>query len=285
MAPPTKQTAAVGGRRKSSKASLMVTLKLPSKLLQQFEPAPVAEEQIAKIEKEESPSKESSSTISTTLLVATSSNGDAPPESATNTPVAASTPVPSSMPPPTEIVKKRGVKRSGPALGPDGLPKPRGKPGPKKKARLEDGSIDHSASVPRAANGTAAHKLGPKANQGAINAGLRALDRSGKPCRKWQKGSFKLKSFTGVIWEIPRWTAPPRITLQANSESSTSGDSSKENKDNSQMESEKSEKSNNGVDVDMKSNVSNLVSSPAPSLPPPSSATPVTPGPVVEASA
>ncbi|PVH84594.1 DUF1711-domain-containing protein [Cadophora sp. DSE1049] len=290
MAPSTKTTAATGGRRKSSKASMMVTLKLSPKLLRRFVPAPVAEEKVAKIEKEESPSKESSSTISNTLPVATSSNGDVPSESAANTPVAASTPVPSSMPPPTEVVKKRGVKRSGPALGPDGLPKPRGKPGPKKKARLEDGSIDHSASAPRAANGTAAHKLGPKANQGAINAGLRALDRSGKPCRKWQKGSFKLKSFTGVVWEIPRWTAPPRITVQANSESSTSGDSSsKENKDNSQMESEKSEKSeksNNGVDVDMKSNVSNLVSSPAPSLPPPpSSATPVTPAPALEASA
>ncbi|CZT06327.1 hypothetical protein WAI453_006259 [Rhynchosporium graminicola] len=285
MAPPTKTTAAAGGRRKSSKTSLMVTLKLSPKLLQQLSPAPVAEKTVAKAEKEESLSKESSSTISNTIPVAPSSNGEMPTESATNTPVAASTPVPSSMPPPTAVVKKRGVKRSGPALGPDGLPKPRGKPGPKKKARLEDGSIDHSASAPRAANGTAAHKLGPKANQGAINAGLRALDRSGKPCRKWQKGSFKLKSFTGVIWEIPRWTAPPRITVQGNSESSTSGDSSKENKDNSQMESEKSEKSNNGVDVDMKSNVSNLVSSPAPSLPPPSSAPPVTPAPFVEASA
>jgi hypothetical protein len=41
------------------------------------------------------------------------------------------------MPPPTEGIKKKGVKRSaGPVLGPDGLPKPRGKPGPKKKARL-----------------------------------------------------------------------------------------------------------------------------------------------------
>ncbi|KAL2073360.1 hypothetical protein VTL71DRAFT_10684 [Oculimacula yallundae] len=285
MAPPSKTTVAAGGRRKSSKTSLMVTLKLSPKLLQQFAPAPVAEKTVTKAEKEESPSKESSSTVSNTLPVATSSNGDVPSESAVNTPVAASTPVPSSMPPPTEVVKKRGVKRTGPSLGPDGLPKPRGKPGPKKKARLEDGSIDHSASAPRAANGTAAHKLGPKANAGAINAGLRALDRSGKPCRKWQKGSFKLKSFTGVIWEIPRWTAPPRITVQGNSESSTSGDSSKENKDNSQLESEKSEKSNNGVDVDMKSNVSNLVSSPAPSLPPPSSATPAPAALAVEASA
>jgi hypothetical protein len=86
------------------------------------------------------------------------------------------------------------------------------------------------------------HKLGPKANQGAINAGLRALDRSGKPCRKWAKGGFRLKSFTGIAWEIPRWTAPPKpLPEAATQESSASADSSnKENKDGSQMKSEKS---------------------------------------------
>jgi hypothetical protein len=71
----------------------------------------------------------------------------------------------------------------------------------------DDGTIESNAAANKAAG---AHKLGPKANQGAINAGLRALDRSGKPCRKWAKGGFTLKSFTGVVWEIPRWTAPPK---------------------------------------------------------------------------
>ena len=127
----------------------------------------------------------------------------------------------------------------------------------------EDGTIDHSSTAPRAAPGTAAHKLGPKANQGAINAGLRALDRSGKPCRKWQKGSIKLKSFTGVVWEIKRWEAPPKIKFEGSSEGSASGDSSKENKDNSQIE---SEKSNNGADVEMVSTASQNISSPAPSI-------------------
>ncbi|KAI5294281.1 hypothetical protein KEM52_004337, partial [Ascosphaera acerosa] len=72
----------------------------------------------------------------------------------------------------------------------------------------------HRTSTP---NGTAAsaaaaasHKLGPKANTGAINAGLRALDRTGTPCRKWSKRSFRLKSFTGVTWEVPAWSAPAR---------------------------------------------------------------------------
>ncbi|PMD23806.1 DUF1711-domain-containing protein [Hyaloscypha hepaticicola] len=272
MASSSKPVMASAGRRKSSKGSLTLTFKLPPKALQKFEPATLV--------KEESPSKESSSTISNPPPVAPSSNGDNPSESNANTPAATATgtPVPSSMPPPTEGVKKKGVKRSaGPALGPDGLPKPRGKPGPKKKARLEDGSIDHSSTAPRAANATAAHKLGPKANQGAINAGLRALDRSGKPCRKWQKGSFTLKSFTGVVWEIPRWTAPPKIRAEGASGDSASGGSSKENKDNSQMASEKSEKSNGGADIELRSSASNNAnSSPPPSTLPPSS-TPTAP--------
>lgn len=51
----------------------------------------------------------------------------------------------------------------------------------------------------------AAHRLGPKANTGAINAGLRALDRSGAPCRKWEKQPLRLRSFTGVNWQLPTW--------------------------------------------------------------------------------
>lgn len=50
---------------------------------------------------------------------------------------------------------------------------------------------------------------------GAINAGLRALDRTGKPCRKWVKGGFQLKSFTGVNWSIPRWRAPPKLVVSS----------------------------------------------------------------------
>lgn len=131
----------------------------------------------------------------------------------------------------------------------------------------EDGSIDHSGTAPRAANGTAIHKLGPKANQGAINAGLRALDRSGKPCRKWQKGGFKMKSFTGIVWELPRWEAPPKVAVENKAdEQTTSGESSKENKDNSQGGSAKSEKSQSGADVEMASTPSQNVSSPAPSI-------------------
>lgn len=130
----------------------------------------------------------------------------------------------------------------------------------------EDGTIDHAA-VAR----MQAAKLGPKANQGAINAGLRALDRSGKPCRKWARGGFKLKSFTGVVWEIHRWGAPPRKSGEEDNEesgaasASADNSSSKENKANGQEENSASaNNSNAGGDVEMNSVPSVNASSPAP---------------------
>src|ERR1700712_3786888 len=61
-------------------------------------------------------------------------------------------------------------------------------------------------------NGTAipvsAPKINPKANTGAINANLRALDRSGAPCRRWDLSGFRVKSFTGVVWGAEPWAAP-----------------------------------------------------------------------------
>lgn len=89
-----------------------------------------------------------------------------------------------------------------------------------------------------------AHKLGPKANQGAINAGLRALDRTGKPCRKWEKNGFRLKTFTGVTWELPTWRAPPKSVGSGESPGKgsvpTSNSQSKENNSSSQVGSENS---------------------------------------------
>ncbi|TGO55398.1 hypothetical protein BOTNAR_0245g00030 [Botryotinia narcissicola] len=229
---------------------MIITLKLsPAKLRGVGQP----------LIKEDSPSKDSTSTIPATTPVAKSQNGDAQAESDPNTPVpnGTDTPVSSSMPPPTEAIKKKaGVKRSSTAaLGSDTTPRARGKPGPKKKARLDDGTLAPNGSTPRASNGNSSHRLGPKANQGAINAGLRALDRSGKPCRKWEKRSFIIKTFTGIPIEIPRWRAPPKTSINPSTEGSSTGDSSKENKENSQVE---SEKSTSAMDVD----ATNLVSSP-----------------------
>ncbi|KAI0867993.1 INO80 complex, subunit Ies4 [Hypoxylon argillaceum] len=221
-------------RRKSAGKSAVVTLRVSSDRLRKvLDPSWT---------KEESPMKESSASSPAAVNdapVAVASQDDNASPSSPGTPGASGTPSQAPMGPPTDNLKKKGVKRSAAAANAnDPTAKIRGKPGPKKKARLEDGTIDPNGRP----GGSAYHKLGPKANQGAINAGLRALDRSGAPCRKWSKGGFRLKSFTGVLWEIPRWTAPPKPKPDApNEEPTASADSSnKENKDGSQMKSENS---------------------------------------------
>ena len=125
----------------------------------------------------------------------------------------------------------------------------------------EDGTIDHAAVRANAA----AQKLGPRANQGAINAGLRALDRSGKPCRKWIKGGFSMKTFTGVVWEIPRWKAPSKKTDNESEDTpaDSADGSNKENKENGQEENSPNN-SNAGGDAEMRSLPSVNESSPAP---------------------
>ena len=98
--------------------------------------------------------------------------------------------------------------------------------------RGENGRLDGRTTAAKAAGFIAsAHKLGPKANQGAINEKLRALDRTGKSCRKWQKTGFKIKSFTGRVWEVPSWRAPEARSF--GSEAETKSDSNEMSKDNS----------------------------------------------------
>lgn len=72
--------------------------------------------------------------------------------------------------------------------------------------------------------------MNPKANQGAINANLRALDRTGKPTRKWERKGFQLRSFTGVAWGVSSWKAPPktRAELEGDVKSDTSSDAAKQ---------------------------------------------------------
>ncbi|OJD35367.1 uncharacterized protein BKCO1_17000105 [Diplodia corticola] len=150
-----------------------------------------------------------------------------------------------SLAPPQNGAKRKGIP--GPKPGSkrtagqsnDGTPKPRGKPGPKKKPR-----VGEAAETPM--NGVmpiSAQKLGPKANQGAINAGLRALDRSGKPCRKWEKKGFQLKSFTGIAWSVPTWRSPKKSTVDENgdvkSDTTSSSETAKIN-ESSAVPSEKS---------------------------------------------
>ncbi|KAM0281569.1 hypothetical protein ACHAQH_003438 [Verticillium albo-atrum] len=245
MAPASKSSVS---RRKSNGASgtLTIVLKVsPTKLKDLLDPQPTKEESPVKDSPEEkvaSPAEESkpasavaSPAASNTQPATAAPNGENASDSNPATPAANGngTPAPVTMAPPVDGLKKKGTKRSAGVangLGPDGQPRVRGKPGPKKKARLEDGTIDPNST---GRGGGAAHKLGPKANQGAINAGLRALDRSGKPCRKWARGGFTMKSFTGVVWEIPRWTAPPHIVVQPSDDSNAASadSSSKENKE------------------------------------------------------
>ncbi|KAF2475982.1 uncharacterized protein BDR25DRAFT_89697 [Lindgomyces ingoldianus] len=195
-----------------------------------------------------------------------------PSESAA-TPVVNGSSTPSStLAPPAAGSKRKGIpgpkpgtKRGAAALTPDGLPRPRGKPGPKKKQKLGDMINDPLAKGPFAASAPA-QKLGPKANQGAINAGLRALDRTGKPCRKWEKKVFSVKSFTGVHWTVPSWRAPKRSAVFAEDvKSDTTGSSDSKVKDESSAISEKSTSNVDGDATPMAPPpVNGLMSSPPP---------------------
>lgn len=246
--------------RKSVDA-LVTTLKVaPEKLREVLGVSSSGEDSASQDAKDVQPSPDSASQAAPP----SNANGDnAASDSNAATPQAEGTPA-ATVP----EGKKKGVKRSADKANgvTDGVPKQRGKPGPKKKPRLEDGTIDHANAASRAAGG---HKLGPKANQGAINAGLRALDRSGAPCRKWAKGGFTLKSFTGVVWEVKRWTAPPKKAADSATEDSavpSAADSSnKENKENG-PEVNSASNSNNGADAEMQSPPSARTSSPAPAV-------------------
>ena len=131
MGPTPKGPPATGNNPKPKKSSKnrIVVLKLSPQSLARFAPVIVL--------KEETESKAPSSTTSNTLPAATSSPGDNGSESAPNTPVPSGTESSMAMPPPIDGVKKptkTGVKRSSAAT--DGLLKPRGKPGPKKRVKL-----------------------------------------------------------------------------------------------------------------------------------------------------
>ena len=96
----------------------------------------------------------------------------------------------------------------------------------------ENGRLDGRTAAAKAMGyNAAAHKLGPKANQGVINEKLRALDRTPKPCRRWQKTGFRIKSFTGRVWEVPTWRTPQVRCFgeAAESREDSSNDISKEN--------------------------------------------------------
>ena len=104
------------------------------------------------------------------------------------------------------------------------------------------------------------HKLGPKANQGAINAGLRALDRTGTPCRKWTKSGFCVKTFTGVVWEVPSWRAPKPRKADA------AGDVGEPSLPTSNSQSKENNSSNVGSDKSRVQDLPLAPSSPSPGI-------------------
>jgi len=118
----------------------------------------------------------------------------------------------------------------------------------------------------------AAHKLGPKANTGAINAGLRALDRSGKPCRRWEKKGLQLKSFTGAVWGMSSWGAPSRASgVDANGEMKSDSSSEVKPMGSSALPSDKESHGGDGDggdvgDVGDTTVMTGLESSPAPAI-------------------
>lgn len=257
---------------KSSKPSQIIRLKLPKATLAGFPHEPTPSKSMPKKKSplststlaapsdpppQDEPSKESEVTTSPPVVKPETSSGESPTKKEPSSP-------------------KTGMKRE---LG-AGVEEPvkvRARPGPKKKPRayVFDPHLAPCSPCPRLADSSCSgdgtilhtkpkgpapgpnHKLGPKANQGAINAGLRALDRSGTPCRKWTKSGFHLKTFTGVTWEIPSWRAPKTMTLDGQSDlsksSTTSNSQGKVDPSNSNGGSEKSASG----DVDM-------TSSPAP---------------------
>lgn len=260
MAPPAVTSK---GPSKSQKQKLIVKLQMSSDNLNKFTPPDQAARKASR-------SKSGSSTTSSSTAQPAEPSPPTQPATSTPTPATNGTTTDSNnslAPPPVAGVKRKGIpgpkpgSKRGPALGPDGLPKPRGKPGPKKKPRIGELNADGTKTT---FGGVAPIKLGPKANQGAINAGLRALDRSGKPCRKWERKGFQLKSFTGVVWTVPTWRAPkkkPAVDANGDVKSDTTG-SSDTKVNESALPSDKSNSGDLGTATPIPA--INIASSPAP---------------------
>ncbi|MCJ1395768.1 hypothetical protein MMC18_008654 [Xylographa bjoerkii] len=257
VSPPT-----TGTRSSKSKPTKIVSLKLTPAQLAEYPHEPSARKPSA---------SKASSSASTPIPpkespISIESNADSKD-------VMSSTPA-EKVTTPIDGVKKRGV--GGPKAGTkrpfgslsEGITKPRAKPGPKKRPKL-DGTVGNDEAVRPWTTPAplAGHKLGPKANQGAINAGLRALDRTGKACRKWEKKGFSVKSFTGVSWQLPSWRAPQKVAINLKNDAgqSSTPTSNSENQMNQSSSNVGSENDRNGaMDVDIAaSSPLPLVASPA----------------------
>ncbi|RMZ76076.1 hypothetical protein DV737_g4991, partial [Chaetothyriales sp. CBS 132003] len=228
---------------KGRKGSRVVILRVQPELLARFAP---------KSAREENASSSEAATPLTTMSNLPTLKLDSASDAGSE---ANSTPAPAGDGTPTDDASK---KRKGPAPGPKRSA--RAKPGPKKKPRLEDGTIDHAAK-PAAAAGPA-HRLGPKAAEKAINAGLRALDRSGAPCRRWMRKSFQVKSFTGVTWDVPSWKGGEKLAM-------ANGDSCSDMRDASPQSTSDVKPVDSDVALESSAGDPMAISTPLPSSPPP----------------
>ncbi|KAI4610372.1 hypothetical protein J4E80_008136 [Alternaria sp. BMP 0032] len=175
---------------------------------------------------------------------------------------------PSSLAPPSSKRKgpKPGSKRSAAQMeaganGAGATPKPsKAKPGPKRK-KMGDMINDPNSKGPFPAP-AAINKAGPKANLGAINERLRALDRSGAKCRRWEKKGFQVRSFTGVMWQVPTYQPGRKGAFADDVKSDSTGTSESKLKDESSAISDKSGLNGDGTPVPTPMN--GIASSPAP---------------------
>jgi hypothetical protein len=121
-------------------------------------------------------------------------------------PTMASSPVPSAVPAP----KRRGGpgKRARHGLAPGAGVFSLGKENNAGGAGTGAGEPGSGAGTPAPTTEKERVKPGPKANPGGINAGLRALDRSGKPTRRWQKVQYPVKTCSGYTFYTTTWVAP-----------------------------------------------------------------------------
>src|SRR5579859_433657 len=178
--PPTSR------RSSGSRPSLLVRLKLPPQALR----TATANSSPSNINDHVS-SLPPASVIDTKPIAALS---PFPPSSP---PTMASSPAPGAMP-----VKRRG----GPQRKIQGL-----NPGAGVFSIAKDGT--GSGAGTHVPSGTATgererQKPGPKANPGGINAGLRALDRSGKRTRRWQKVKYPVHTCSGYVFHTTTWISP-----------------------------------------------------------------------------
>jgi len=170
-----------GESRRSSRShgTLLVTLRLPPRSLQLALTPDI------------------SLPISTLTVDAKSATGVAasPFPLASSPPTIASSPAPTGPLPP----KKRGGKRKavGPGAGVFSLAQ-----------TVPENGGGSGAGTPAPATEKEKVKSGPKANPGGINAQLRALDRTGRPTRKWTKVPFPVQTCSGYTFYSTTWVTP-----------------------------------------------------------------------------